>query len=371
MKTILIVSHHTNNWGAERSTSSFAAYLQSKGYKVYIIIPTKGNILELLQSYKLPFIINYFRCWIYYNRRNYIKIILSSMINTLQLIRLIRRLKKNNIQPDIIYSNTLIHGFGILLSKYFNIPHIQHIRENIDVFGMKFNWGYNNTIKYIGDNSDKIICTCAAIKERYSNDIPENKIKIVNNGVPICDFQPQDHTVPIFKTIFMGRLDEDKRPQDVFHAIKLMVDNGFIEIKLDVYGIGTLEDELKAFISENNLESYISMKGFKNNVPINHYCLGFMSSTYEAFARSTLEYMMNGLAVLGANSGGTKEQIIHGVTGYLYEAKNANDLYNYLHDLYLNKDKCLQFGLNGRKRVITTFSQDMYVNNMFECLKEF
>jgi hypothetical protein len=63
--------------------------------------------------------------------------------------------------------------------------------------------------------------------------------------------------------------------------------------------------------------------------------------------------------------------VIHGETGYLYESGNINELYRNLNELYLNGDKCIQFGINGRRRVVEYFSQDMYLNNLFACFKEY
>lgn len=188
-KTILIVSQHTSNWGAERSTCSIAAYLKSMGHHVILIIPKEGEILKIINNYGLEYRVHYFRGWINGKGTNYLRGFVSTLINLFQLIRLYLKLRKERIRPDLIYTNTLVHGFGILLAKLYHVPHLQHIRENIDVFGMNFNWGYKSTLNFIGRNSQKIICTCKAIKDRYLNDLEEEKLEIVYNGIPIAPYK--------------------------------------------------------------------------------------------------------------------------------------------------------------------------------------
>jgi len=366
MKTILIVSHHTGNWGAERSTCSLSAYLKSLGYRVVLLIPREGKIMELIKQYDLEYEICYFRNWINYKGTNYFRAIASSAINLFQLFRMQMKLKTKKIQPDVVYSNTLIHGFGIVLAKYYQVPHIQHIRENIDAFGMKFNWGYDFTMKVISEYSVKVICTSKNLMGRYLSNIGADKITYEYNGIPIISdyVEVKKNENDVFAIVLVGRLHEDKRPQDVFTTINKMVVAGYDNIHLDVYGDGYLEEGLRQYIKEYNLNKYISMKGFQSSIDYIPYYLGIMAATFEAFGRVTIEYMMNGLAVIGCDSGGTKEIVVNNETGYLYKANDADDLFKYLEDLYLNREKCIEFGRNGRKRVIECFSQERYVKGV-------
>ena len=365
MKTVFFVSLHIDNWGAERSTCSLAVYMKSLGYRVVLLIPREGKIMGFIRQYDLEYEVHYFRGCINNKGTNYFRAAASSLINLFQLVRLLIKLKKKSIKPDIVYSNTLVHCFGIVLAKAYKVPHIQHIRENIDAFGMHFNWGYKPSMQIIRKNSYKVICTCNAVAERYKNDICADKLTYEYNGVPVKDYiKVIKKENDVFAVVYVGRLDEDKRPQDVFLAINQMVTIGNRNIRLDVFGTGLLEADLKQYITDNNLDNYILMKGFQSSIDYSSYYVGVMSSTFEAFARSTLEYMMNGLAVIGSNSGGTKEQIVHGETGYLYKADDAGDLFKYLNDLYHNREKCIEFGRNGRERVVEHFSQERYVKGV-------
>jgi glycosyltransferase involved in cell wall biosynthesis len=364
MKTILIVSLHNTNWGAERSTCSIAAYLKSLGYRVIIIFPKEGKILDIINEFELEYKIHYFRGWINSKATNYPRAIVSTLINLFQGFSLDLKLKKNNIKPDLIYSNTLVHGFGILLAKKYRVPHLQHIRENIDVFEMKFNWGYKTSLNFINNNSKNIICTCAAIKNRYLDHLSDKKTVVVYNGIPIKPYVKPVNNSNIFSMVYAGRLYKDKRPQDILKMICELVRSGIKDIRLDIYGEGVMEDELKAYVFEHKLDEYIKFKGFQKEIYYSNYLVGFLPSEFEAFARSTLEYMMAGLAVIGTNSGGTKEQVMHGETGYLYTPGNIQEMKDWVLHLYKNRDICLLYGANGYNRIVNLFSQDRYVENL-------
>lgn len=56
-------------------------------------------------------------------------------------------------------------------------------------------------------------------------------------------------------------------------------------------------------------------------------------SSSEAFGRVTLESMLSGLPVIGADTAGTGELIINGMNGLLYKNKDENDLALKIHML--------------------------------------
>lgn len=364
MKTVIIVSLHNSNWGAERSTCSIADYLKSLGYQVILIIPSKGKIIDIINQYGLDYQVHYFRSWVNSKGTNYFRAIVSSIIDSFQLLSIFVKLKRANIKPDLVYSNTLVHCFGIRLSKIYSVPHLQHIRENIDVFGMKFNWGYKNSLDFINNNSKKIICTCTAIRDRYLDDFDNGKLAVVYNGIPVKPYSQPNFESDTFAMIYAGRLSADKRPEDIVKAINEIVFTGIKDIRLDIYGKGDLEDNLRAYVVNNRLENNIIFMGFQDSIDFSRYYLGFLPSEFEAFARTTLEYMMNGLAVIGTNTGGTKEQVLHNETGYLYSPGNVGDIKEYILDLYYNREKCLRYGISGYERVNDLFSQKKYVQNL-------
>jgi glycosyltransferase involved in cell wall biosynthesis len=372
MKTVLVFSANIEKWGAERSTCSLCGHLVKSGYNVLVIIPRSGSIIELFEENGLNYLILPFGSWTdtIGDPRRFLFRLRSVKYNFRQILQLKSLLKEKNISPILVYSNTLTFGFGILTSFLYKTPHIQHIRENVDVFGLRFKWGFRFSLWMINRFSDRVICTCNAIKERYEKYIDSKKILPIYNGIPISEFsKSSNNTDTIFKIVFVGRLMEDKRPMDLLRAVEKMVTNGMTNFLVDFYGEGDQQATIEDFIVVNHLQKYVNLLGYQSNIDLTSYDVGIMSSTFEAFARVTLEFMMSGLAVVGSNSGGTIEQVVAGETGLLYKPHDVENLFLCLKELYLDRKKCAQYGLNGRLRVEKHFSQDSYVNGVVEQFK--
>lgn len=358
---IIVFSANTENWGAERSVCSMCDALQKKGEKVVVIIPKEGKIINLLKTIDVDYIVSPFTTWTgeFFNlkRPNWtLKYLYRQYVDARSIIRIV---SDRGIIPKLVYSSIIFIGVGIYCAKKWNVPHVHHFRENIDAFGYKFMFGYKRTMSYISKNTTHIICTCNAIKERYINEIATNKISVIYNGVP-----PVAYASPLIydgnlKIIQVARYMNDKRITDSLHAVNILVQSNVKNIHLDIYGEGPEEHIYRDYIKSNKLEEYITLKGFVQNIPFQKYQVGLMTSTYEAFARTTLDYMNNSLAVIASNSGGNIEQVVDGVTGLLYEVLNPESLADKIRRL-LDEKKILQYGLNGRHRFLDNFTQDKY-----------
>ncbi len=366
--TILFFSAHVDKWGAERSTCSLAAYLQKLGYRVLFVIPNKGPITDLFAENDLQYVVLPFHRWIRQNNifKTLVKGSYYRVDNFVLALKLRNTLKRMNVNPILVYSNTIVFGIGILFSLMYRIPHIQHIRENVYTFGMKFFFGYSMTLKMISAFSKMIICTCRSIKDVYLPLVKKGNITYQYNGIPITDKSNIHRSLISQETCFIvvARLNEDKRVMDVAKAVKRLVDRKIMNFRIDVYGEGNQRPEIEQYIAANQIGTYMVLKGFQKSIDYDVYSVGILASTFEAFARSVLEYMMNGLAVIGSNSGGTMEQVIDKETGFLYEPHNVNQLADKMEYMVMHKDECRLMGLKGRDRVECCFSQDRYVKGV-------
>ncbi|MBW7840183.1 MAG: glycosyltransferase [Chitinophagaceae bacterium] len=93
--------------------------------------------------------------------------------------------------------------------------------------------------------------------------------------------------------------------------------------------------ELLHLVKELGMERFVSFGGYSNDVFSlfgTHHAL-IMCSRNEAFGRVTLESLLAGRPVIGADSGGTSEMITNGQNGLLYRAGEAGDLCQRMIDL--------------------------------------
>lgn len=368
---IIVFSRHIDNWGAERSTCSLCKGLIDKGYNVLVIIPSKEAIIDLLTDLKIPYLVYNFYGWLYEGKRKprFRHILKLSLKEFLGLYSLRRKIKQMGINPILVYSNTITFRYGIRFAKLCGIPHVQHIRENIDAFDYHFIYGYEKSMKII-NTSSAIMCTCDTIRNRYLPDLDAAKFCTVHNGVPPIELLPlKDFHQETLEIVQVARFMDDKRVIDSLNAMKILIyEKKINNIHLDIFGKGEEEDIYKNFISENNLNKYVSIKGFVSKIDFKPYHVGLMTSTFEAFSRSVLDYMNNGLTVIASRAGGNVEQVVDGETGLLYEVKNPYSLANAILVLNTDRDKLQIFACNSRKRYLDNFTQDRYVSKTNEII---
>lgn len=364
--SIIVFTVNVENWGAERSICSLCNYLKHSGQNIIVIIPRKGMITNLLDEINVEYIIHSFHYWTCDKKKNirpdrYIRNLLSEEKNIHSILKI---LKNKNIYPKLIYSATITFGTGIRLAQILKVPHVQHIRENIDAFNYKFFYGYRFSLWYINKYSKCIICTCNAIRKRYIKNLDENKTFAIHNGVPAIENVPLKEYVGKLKLVQVARFMPDKRICDTLQAIRELLNRGISNIQLDIYGNGQEEIEYKSYIKKNDLGRIVKLMGFVPKIDFTPYQIGIMSSTFEAFARSTLDYMNNGLAVIASNAGGNIEQVVDGVTGFLYEVHNFKDMADKIELLYNDRAKLKHMGYAGRERFLNNFTQEKYTYNV-------
>lgn len=372
--TILVFTANIDKWGAERSVASMCSGLISNGYNVLVIIPRVGPIIEIFKEYGINYIVHNFPMAIgtlfdrnisFFRAVARTRHIIPDYIRMLwQLFSLKKKLKRKGIVPIAAYSASLTIDFGVRFALLCNIKHIQHIRENLDAFGYKLKYGYKNGINKISKTSCLIICTCNAVRDRYANDFKNNELRVVNNGVKNKKDLPEKEIIGKLNIIQTARLMKDKNILDSIKAVEIIVSTGRTEIHLDIYGLGNQEKFLKKYVEDHNLSSYITFRGFCDNIDYSKYNIGLMTSIYEAFSRSVLEYMNNGLVAIASNTGGNVEQIQDGETGLLYNLNHPDSLACAISKLYDDKYLIHRLALAGREYFIKHFTQEAYIDKI-------
>jgi glycosyltransferase involved in cell wall biosynthesis len=86
------------------------------------------------------------------------------------------------------------------------------------------------------------------------------------------------------------------------------------------------------------------------------------SICYETFGLVVIEAMYHGLPVIASRIGGIPEIIEDGVTGFLVEPGNADELSGRMKLLWDNPNLCKRMGQAGRKMVIREYNEDVFYN---------
>lgn len=117
---------------------------------------------------------------------------------------------------------------------------------------------------------------------------------------------------------------------------------GFSDFRLRFAGTYHESDRarLEAIAEEYGIRDKYELLGKRSDVDKLFECadIVFMCSQFEAFGRVTVEGMLSGALVIGADTGGTAEILQDGKTGYLYRQGDAESLCSVIQKAVQNRD---------------------------------
>jgi glycosyltransferase involved in cell wall biosynthesis len=241
------------------------------------------------------------------------------------------------------------------------VPHILHIREfGKEDFNLHFHLGKIPTLFLFKQYTNKVIAISDAIANKYTSYFKDKIIRIYN-GVPTLPESKHKFDSETFNIVMVGRISKEKRQIDVVKAIYEIVKSGIKNISLDLYGDGPDLNKINDYVKTNKLEQYIYTKGYCSEINYEKYNTAIMASPYEGFGRVTVEYMMAGLPVIGANSGATPEIVSDNKTGLLFTPGNINSLKTQILKLHNNRDYCAELGKEGRLKALQEYTEERYL----------
>lgn len=369
---VLVVSHVDNLSGANKSMISIIKELNKK---VDFTLLTNGNSAKFINEFEkdnIEVITAEYGWWDAKPRLSKIKGIYRIIVDSINYY------SKRNINEsllnlilekkfDLIYTNTSTIDIGYKLSKLLNIPHVWHIRE----FG-KEDFGFKSIVsdKYKKEcftNSDAIITISQALKDKYSMFVDKDRLHLVYNGFDISKLycNPIQHELKKkINVLVTGQVCEAKGQEQAITAISILKNKGY-PIKLFLAG-----DVDKAYIngifSKVKDKDYVEILGRVNNMYElrKNMDIELICSRCEAFGRVTIEAMLHGIPVIGADSGGTTELINDRECGLLYEVKNSNDLADKI-EMLINNETLYQNIIDNAYLFSKKFTIEKTANDVY------
>lgn len=278
-------------------------------------------------------------------------------------------------KPDFVITYTIKPNvYGGFASRLFRIPYA----VNITGLGTAFENG--GMLKRIVTVMNKVACKKAKvvffeneenrqifIKERI---VRESKTHRLNGaGVNLDKYQvteyPKEEKI---KFLFMGRVMAEKGVNELFEAMKKLVADG-INCELNV--LGGYEEDYKAKIQECENEGWLHYHGYQKDVrPFIETCHCFvLPSWHEGMANTNLESAASGRPLITSNIPGCMEAVVDGVSGFLAERKNAEDLYRVMKKFVeLPYEDRKAMGLAGRKHMEEVFDKKKVVEETIQKL---
>ncbi|MBN1861113.1 MAG: glycosyltransferase family 4 protein [Candidatus Thermoplasmatota archaeon] len=285
---------------------------------------------------------------------------------------------------------------GMVVKKELHLPLIFHIHST--EVGRSIGRG-SHTIKDIeyegGQIADCVITVSNAMADELLKlGFPQDKIRPCWNGVDPAKYDPaqistterlslrrsygvQDHETLLF---FIGRLVTVKGVDKLVRSMPLLLKD-FPNTKLLILGIGDMENDLRSIAHELGIADKIIMRTefVSEQERIRHYAAAdvvVVPSLYEPFGIVCTEALsMEKPTIVGARgTNGMREQVIpsgENQCGIHVNPFESKDIAWGITQVLQSPDKGLQWGKNGRQRVIEEFSWEAVTRRTLAIYEEF
>lgn len=267
-------------------------------------------------------------------------------------------------KPDLVITYTIKPNvYGGCACRFMKIPYA----VNITGLGTAFENG--GLLKKIVVEMYKVACKNAKVVffENEENRQIFIKEKIVKEsqthrlngaGVNLDKYQVTDYPEgEKIKFLFMGRVMAEKGVNELFEAMKKLVAD-VVNCELDV--LGGYEEDYKEKIQECENEGWLHYHGYQKDVrPFIEKCHCFvLPSWHEGMANTNLESAASGRPIITSSIPGCMEAVVDGISGFLVERKNADDLYRLMKKFAeLPYEERKAMGLAGRKHMEEVFDK--------------
>lgn len=373
---ILFIANCGSLYGANRSMQELAVALRKLGQEVFFFFPReiisrdrhllRKNLNDNGFTYMF---LDYVPSVHSVEEKGIEDRLLRDAINRKCLVRMKEYVEKWQI--DVIHTNSLTHLIGATLSRQTRKPHIWHIRE---VLKEDYGLLYDSKLQYRHAlwNAEKVICISNYVKKIHRNVLTQKNVVILKDGFDIKKYtlcKAYQKQRDVYNLMICGYIQEGKGQMDAVQAVDCLVhEYGLKSIYLRIVGggSGAYCERIKKYIMTNQLQNYISVIPFQENLCElrRNTDIALMCSRNEALGRVTVESMLSENLVIGADAAGTKEIIKDGFNGYLYESGNVHALCEKIYDAIRHWDTQEKIIRNAKKCAMQNYDSDRYAEKI-------
>ena len=293
-----------------------------------------------------------------------LKSAISNAICILQRFLSLAKLLLQSHKVDIAFVG--LQGLSPDLVLKYTRPKRVAIFIRTDISRSKDNGRVLNTLRRYSNKVDYYVCVAQTVKDAMIKMFPEvkEKVKVIYN---ILDVEEMHRNLQMAQDPFNGEKFGDFRiltvcrisdaSKGVLRMVKVcrtLVDEGY-QFRWYIVGDGPDMPLLKKGIRENGLEQFLLTPGRVNN-PFGYYreCnLVAMLSYYEGLCGVVNEAKVAGKAIIATEVSGIREQLTHGINGWIVE----NDEEHILEGLRY---------LLTHKEVVQSLSNDIYPEEILD-----
>lgn len=330
-----------NSGGMERVLTEKVNYLSRKNkYNIFIVTTD-------MDEKQKPF----------FNLNNEIKLIHLSYfyhrnVSESFLKKSIRTLKLNKIYKDEIQSLVKKHLINICISMGGKeLEFLGNIKlECVLIYESHFNKNFRSSFLFANGKNNFLWQIVGKLRDTQHNyqakkmnkiivlteknlsdwkKITQN-VEIISNPSPLTKQENELPNLQSKRAIAIGKLDAQKGFDMLIPAWKKVYES-FPDWKLDIFGVGEMEEDLKKIIESNQLSTAIKLAGQTRNIKSELLNSSFfvLSSRFEGLPMVLIESITCGLPIVAFDcETGPREIIKNNDCGILVENGNINELAN-------------------------------------------
>ena len=290
---------------------------------------------------------------------------------------LFHRLLDRKVNAVLIFSSagfSLIEkGVMVFMAKSFGkkvlfAPRSGLIKDNYDNSAF-FKWFIPLVIR----QADFVICQGTVWKDYYQkvSNAADSKFLVIPNWidhVPYHTNNPEYKLRDTVNVLYMGWLEGYKGIFDFIEAIKLLKKRG-VDFKVKICGMGSAKKEMLKLIHEYDLENIVDYVGWVTGSDkmqqFRETDIFVLPSHREGMPNVLMEAMSSGIPVVATKAGSVPELIQNGITGFLVDCEQPEQLADSIAKLVQSKELRAQFSVNARKFISDNYSVE-HVSTLFK-----
>ena len=369
---VLQVLPELNQGGVELGTIEIASELQKRGIENFVA--SEGGRMEpALQRLKVK----------HFTLPLKTKNIFKMYLNSLRLEKIIKK-----------YGITVVHArsrapawSAYWASQRCGVHFVTTFHGTYGLGPKGIKKFYNKIMTY----GERVIAISEHIKEHIIKNygVNEDKIRLVHRCVNMENFDVnnisaermiklmEENEIPEDKPLItlIGRLTNWKGQKLLLNALEKIKDEDFCALLIgDDQGRTKYSDELKEMVKKFGLEGRVFFIRHVSDVPAAMMISDVVLSTSiepEAFGRIAIEGQAMGRIVVASNIGGSKETVVDGVTGRLFESNNADDLAEKMRwALHLSVEEREKIGAAAVKNIKDHFTKQIMCDKTLKVYDE-
>jgi len=294
---------------------------------------------------------------------------INPLKDLLALIEIHRFIKKNNI--EIVHTHSSKAGIlGRLAARLAKVKIIIHA-----VHGWSFN-DYQPRVERLffiwlerlsARFSDKLIVASNYDRQKgLDNHIGrENKYTLIHYGIDYTEFNIREQNIRKELRIDANDLvvgmvscfKPQKSPQD-FIKLAFLVSKALPNVKFLLVGDGILHGKIEKLIHKFNLQKQVILTGWRRDIPriLSAIDIFVLTSLWEGLPIAVLEAMASNKPVISTDTGGVREVITEGKSGFLVLPGDMLKMSERLAVLLKDKNLRAEMGQNARDSLDFNFA---------------